>query len=97
MLFRLFGDDHDTRHRRDAVGMLLKGRVPEILRIVLLACRKMNIARAAILGESERETDLHRRSVRPFCFALETQRVRRANAGARERPRHRAAHLSIQE
>ena len=97
VLLRLLGDDDNTGHCSNAVGMLLKGRVPEILRVVLLACRKVNVMCAAVFGESQRESDFHRRSVRPFCFAFEAQRVRLAYAGARERCRISVGILRFRE
>ncbi len=43
---RLVGDQHDAGDARDAVGVLLKRRVPEILRIMLLADGEMDVGRA---------------------------------------------------
>ena len=85
VLLRLLGDNDYAGDAGNTVRMLLKRRIPEILRVELLACREMNIARGAVLCESEREPDLHRRSVRPFCLALEAQRVQLADASRRKR------------
>ena len=60
--------------------MLLKRRIPEILRKVLLADREADAGRAGIAGESQREGDLYRRAVRPFALALELQDFRGGDA-----------------
>src|SRR4030088_2604737 len=63
------------------VGMRLERRVPEILRIMLLAYRKAGAGRRRIARESEREADRHRRAVGPLSLALEAQRLRGRDAG----------------
>src|SRR4029077_14541547 len=84
VLLRLIGHHDDTHNARDAVGVFLKGRVPKILRIVLLARREMDIAGSLVLGKGKREPDLHCRAIRPLCFALETKVFRGSNTGRGE-------------
>ena len=61
------------------VRVVLKRRVPEILRVVLLAHGKPDFGRQRIARESKRKCDLHRRSVRTLAFALEAHHRRRSN------------------
>src|SRR5262249_27835203 len=67
-------DDH-TCNVRDAVGVLLESRIPEILRIVLLTGGEMNFRRQYIVCKSERETNFYRQTIRTFAFALEMHLV----------------------
>ena len=43
VLYRLVSHQHDARNPLDSVGVLLKGWIPEVFRIVLLAGGKMDI------------------------------------------------------
>ena len=47
MVARVFGDQHDARDAVRAVGMALECRVPEILRMVLLAGEEADVGRCA--------------------------------------------------
>ena len=81
---RLAGDDDDAGNAGGAVGVFLEGRIPEILRIVLLAGGEMDVGRRLVLGEGEREAELDRRAVRPLALALEAHGLGRSNAGGAE-------------
>ncbi len=61
--------------------MLLESRVPEILRVVLLAGSKVNVGRCIVSRKCQRKGHLDRRSIRPFALALETQGRRREDSG----------------
>src|SRR6186997_120281 len=60
--------------------MLLKRRIPKILRKVLLADREANAGRAGISGESQGEGDLYRRAIRLLALALELEDFRGGDA-----------------
>jgi len=75
------GHDDSARDAGGAVRVLLESRIPEILRIMLLATGKVNFRCGRVICESKGEADLHGRAVRPFAFALEMQLVRARNAG----------------
>ena len=79
----LAGDDDNAGNARHAVGVLLKRRVPEILRIMLLAGEKADIGRRGIAREGERESDLHWRAVRPPCLAFEVKQLALGDAAVR--------------
>src|ERR1700722_13413436 len=59
MIGRIVGNHHNGRDSDRAVGVALKVRIPEVLRIMLLANGKAEIGRRRIAGKSERERDLH--------------------------------------
>src|SRR5262249_4714887 len=67
--------------------MLLEGRIPEILRKMLLAGRKAHPGGPVVAGESQRKGDLDARTVGPFAFPLEAHRLRGADSGSIERGR----------
>ena len=71
-----FGHDHNARDPGDAVRVLLECRIPEILRIMLLATGKVYFGCCRVICESKRKTDLHDRAVRLFAFAFKMQLVR---------------------
>src|SRR4051794_5141108 len=73
MVGRIFRDQNNTRDATRGVGMLLKRRIPEILRKVLLADRKASTGRAGISGESQREGDIYRRAIRALALAFELE------------------------
>src|ERR1044072_3834678 len=87
MIGRVLGDEHNARDAGDTVRMLLGGRIPEVLRIVLLAGEKARVRRLPILRERERERDLHNRTIRPLAFTLEVEHVEIADASRAERLR----------
>ena len=72
---RVLGDQHDTGDAARGVRVLLKGRVPEIFRKMLLAGRKADLRRSGVARKSEREGDLDRRAVGTSAGALEMHRV----------------------
>src|SRR5262245_17412227 len=74
------GYDDGARDASDAVCVILECRIPEILRIMLLAAGEVNFRCRRIVCESKRETDLHGRAIRPFAFALKVQLVRVCDA-----------------
>src|SRR6185437_6050029 len=51
MTRRIVGDHHDTSDGFNAVGVILKRRIPEILRIMLLTRGEMDVRRELVLGE----------------------------------------------
>ena len=65
--------------------MLLERRIPEVLRIVLLAGEEPGVRRGFVLRERERERDLHGRAVRPLALAREVEHIEIADAGRTER------------
>ena len=75
MVARVLGDQNDTGDTADGVGVLLEGRVPEILWKVLLAGGEADLWRLRVSREGKRETDFHGRAVGPLGLALEAHRI----------------------
>src|SRR5262249_45807163 len=71
MVRRVFGDQHHVCDGACRVGMLLKGRIPEIFGKVLLTDGKADGGRFGVARERKGETDFGRRAVRPFARAPE--------------------------
>ena len=74
------------RHKNDAcniqrrISMFLKGRIPEVLGMQMVGREKSNVRRKRIGRERKLECNFDRCAVRPFCFALETVKVKIADA-----------------
>ena len=71
MIGQIVRDQHNTRHAGGRVGMHLKGRIPEVLRVAMLAGEESDFWRFRITRERERERNLDRRAVGPLAFAFE--------------------------
>ena len=84
VLLRLVGDNDGAGNAGGAVGVFLEGRVPEVLRIMLLADGEVDVGRQLVLGKGEREGDLDGRAVRPLALALEAHGFGSGNAGGAE-------------
>lgn len=67
----LFGYGDHTCNATGTVGVLLKSRILEILRIMLLASSEMNPGSCLVFGKCQRESNLDRRPIRAFSFAFE--------------------------
>ena len=81
---RLLCDQHNAGDGLRCVGMGLKCRIPEILRMVLEAREKPNIGRARIRRECKRKRYLDRAAVGAFAFALELVAVQNFQCRPRE-------------
>ena len=84
---RIVGDQHGTGDADGAVGVLLEGRIPEILRKMLLAGGKTDVVRPGVAREGEREADLDWRAVGPPALTLEAQRVGDPDSAGAKRDR----------
>ena len=78
-------DSNNAGNTGNGIGMFLEGRIPEILRIMLLAGGEVDVRRKAVFGKSERETEFHRRAVRFFAHALEFHHSGRIDLRGAER------------
>ena len=67
--------------RRDAIRMGLQGRVPEILRPVLLAHEEPAGGRQHIARKRKRKRNLNLAAIRPTCFPGEIKQREAANPG----------------
>src|SRR6185369_13374222 len=85
MVGRVLSYAHHAGDARDAILVLLKRRIPEILRIMLLAGEEAGVRRLWVGREGEREPDLHSRAVGAPCLALEVEHVEVADPGGAER------------
>src|SRR5947209_9851194 len=81
-IMRNHGHPQDSR---GSIRMSLKRRVPEILRIVLLAGEVSRIGRAGICRKGERERNLHGRAIRSLRLALEIELIEMADATVSKR------------
>lgn len=91
MIARVLSDQHDARDRRCAIGVLLERRIPEILRMMLLADGEGCIGRAWLLCEGNRERDLDRGTVRSPALAFEANASDRAMLAERKSAASRVA------
>src|ERR1700751_1504467 len=85
MVLRLPGNHDDLSNARNAIWVQLKCRIPEVLRIVLLAREVTGIRRFGVRGECKGERDPHDRPVRAFGLALEVEHVEISDARGAER------------
>ena len=85
MVARVLGDQHGAGDGARRIGVLLKGRVPEILRIVLLAGGKADVGAPASRAKASENPTLTLRAVRPAALALEMQRLGGGDAGGPKR------------
>jgi hypothetical protein len=97
MIGRIIRDQHDAGDPADAVGVLLEGRVPEILGVKILASRKARVRCPDVAREGERKAELDRRAVGPPALALEGHGVGGGDTGAAERGRVSARIAAFEE
>src|ERR1700733_912091 len=83
--FRPFRDHCDAGDACDAVEVLLECRIPEVLRIMLLAGEETGIARLLIGRERQRKGYFHCRPVGPLRFTFEIEDLEVSNAGETKR------------
>src|SRR5690349_14983403 len=81
VLIRMFRDHDDAGDPHYTVGMMLKRRVPKVLRIVLLTGEEAGIGRLIINREGKRKSNRDRRSVRALCLTLKIKHVEIAEPG----------------
>src|SRR5262249_38090561 len=74
-------DEDDTHHRCRCILMDLKGRVPEVFRIVMQVCEKPDLRRARIARKDESEGEPDLRSVRTPGLAPEFVRCKIPDPG----------------
>src|SRR5262245_51931150 len=97
MLARVIGDQHRSLDGACRIGMLLKGRVPEIFRKMLLTRGKTDSRRFGIAREGKREADFHVRAVRPFALALEAHGIGHADTSRAKARGIRCCVLAFEE
>ena len=81
MIGGIFGNQSYARNTRNTIRMGLERRIPEILRIVLLAREVADLGRHRIGRKRKRESHLGGRTVDAFCLALEVESIETADTG----------------